>query len=84
MTDNSTKGNSTAEQLRAYVQRIERLSEERKTMSEDINSVFAEAKNNGYDVKALKAIIKLRAADANEIAEQEALIDLYKNALGMI
>ena len=84
MTVQPMKNNTTQDQLRAYVSRIERLEEERKAMNEDITAVFQEAKSNGYDVKALKSIIKIRKADPSELAEQEAIIDLYKNALGMI
>ena len=73
----------TKDQLRSIVERIERLEEEKKTISDDIRDVYAEAKGNGYDVKALRTIVRLRKQDANERAEQEAILDTYMNALGM-
>lgn len=72
------------DQLRAIIERIERLEEEKKTISDDIRDVYAEAKGNGYDVKALRTIVRMRKQDANERAEQEALVDLYRHALGML
>ncbi len=72
------------EQLRAYVERIERLEDEKKSISDDIRDVYAEAKGNGYDVKAMRQIVKLRKQEAHERQEQEAILDLYKHALGMI
>ena len=72
-----------ADQLRAFVERIERLEEEKKAISDDIKDIYAEAKGNGYDVKALRQIIRLRKQDANERQEMEALLDLYLHALGM-
>ena len=73
-----------ADQLKAIVERIERLSEEGKTISDDIRDVYAEAKGNGYDVKALRAIVKERKQDANERAEHETILDTYRAALGML
>jgi uncharacterized protein (UPF0335 family) len=72
------------DQLRAFVERIERLEEEKKTISDDIRDVYAEAKGNGYDVKALRAIIRLRKQDKDERQEQEAILETYMHALGMI
>jgi uncharacterized protein (UPF0335 family) len=72
------------EQLRAYVERIERLEEEKKGIADDIRDVYAEAKGNGYDVTAMRQIIKLRKQEAHERHEQESILDLYKHALGMI
>jgi len=71
-------------QLRAIVERIERLEEEKKTISEDIKDVYGEAKGNGYDVKALRTIIRMRKQDANERAEQETILETYLQALGML
>ena len=71
------------DQLRSIIERIERLEEEKKTIADDIRDVYAEAKGNGYDVKALRTIVRLRKQDANERAEQEAILDTYLNALGM-
>jgi uncharacterized protein (UPF0335 family) len=71
------------EQLTAFVERIERLEEEKKGISDDIKEVYAEAKGNGFDVKVLRKVISLRKQDASERAEQEAILDLYLQALGM-
>lgn len=71
------------DQLRAFVERIERMEEEKKAISEDIREIYAEAKGNGFDTKVLRMIIKIRKRDAAERAEQEALLDLYLTALGM-
>ncbi len=72
------------EQLKAIIERIERLEEEKKTISEDIRDVFAEAKGNGYDVKALRTIVRMRKQDANERQEQETILETYMQALGML
>ncbi|WP_245408382.1 DUF2312 domain-containing protein [Zhengella mangrovi] len=72
-----------AGQLRSIIERIERLEEEKKTIADDIKEVYAEAKGNGFDTKALRTIVRLRKQDANERQEQEAMLDLYKAALGM-
>lgn len=70
--------------LRAFVERIERLDEERKSISDDIRDVFAEAKANGFDVKALRAIVRLRKQDPQARAEHEAILGVYLVALGMV
>lgn len=72
-----------ASQLRSIIERIERLEEEKKTISDDIKDVYAEAKGTGFDTKALRTIVRLRKKDANERQEEEAILDLYKAALGM-
>ena len=72
------------DQLKAFIERIERLEEEKKTISDDIRDVYAESKANGFDTKALRAVIRLRKQDANERAEHEAILDTYLNALGML
>lgn len=72
------------DQLKAIVERIERLEEEKKTIADDIRDVFAEAKGNGFDVKALRTIIRMRKQDANERAEQETILETYLQALGML
>ena len=69
--------------LRSFVERIERLEEEKKSISDDIRDVYAEAKANGYDAKTLRKVVSLRKLDSMEREEQEALLDLYMNALGM-
>jgi len=72
------------DQLKSIVERIERLEEEKKTISDDIRDVYAESKGNGFDVKALRAIIRLRRQDPNERQEQETILETYMQALGMI
>ena len=70
-------------QLRAFIERIERLEEEKKTISDDIKQIYLEAKSSGFDAKAIRAIIRLRKKEDRERQEEEAMIDLYKDALGM-
>ncbi len=79
------EGGSTvaAGQLRAFVERIERLEEDKKTISEDIKEVYAELKGTGFDTKAVRTIIRLRKKDQAERQEEETILDLYMNALGM-
>jgi len=72
------------DQLKAIIERIERLEEEKKTISDDIRDVYAEAKGNGFDVKALRTIVRLRKQDANERAEEETILETYMQALGML
>ncbi|MFC5421303.1 MAG: DUF2312 domain-containing protein [Stutzerimonas stutzeri] len=70
------------DQLKSIVQRIERLEEEKKTIADDIKEVYAEAKGNGYDVKVLRKVIALRKRDLDERKEEEAILDLYLQAVG--
>jgi len=70
-------------QLRSFIERIERLEEEKKTLSDDIKDVYAELKGNGFDAKAVRIIIRLRKKEEHERQEEEAMIQLYKDALGM-
>lgn len=72
------------EQLLSVIERIERLNEEKQGIADDIREVYGEAKANGYDTKVLRAIITLRKQDAAEREEQDALMDLYLTALGMV
>lgn len=72
-----------AGELRQFVERIERLEQEKKDLAEQVREIYAESKARGYDIKALRAIISLRKRDKDDIAEQEAIIDMYKEALGM-
>ena len=72
------------DQLKAIIERIERLEEEKKTISDDIRDVYAESKGNGFDVKALRTIIRLRKQDPNERQEEETILETYMQALGMI
>ncbi|HLN08707.1 MAG TPA: DUF2312 domain-containing protein [Xanthobacteraceae bacterium] len=72
------------DQLKAFVERIERLEEEKKVIADDIKDVYAEAKANGYDTKALRTVVRLRKQDSDERKEQEAILDTYLQALGML
>ena len=72
-----------ADQLKSFVERIERLEGEKKTITEDIGDVYAEAKANGYDTAILREVIRVRRQDKSEREEREALLDLYMQALGM-
>jgi uncharacterized protein (UPF0335 family) len=69
--------------LKALVERIERLEEEKKAIADDIRDVYGEAKGNGYDVKALRQVVRMRKQDKQERAEQEAILQTYLDALGM-
>lgn len=72
-----------AAQLRAVIQRIESLESDKQEIADDIKEIYAEAKGTGFDTKAIRTIVKLRKLDTAERQEQEAIIDLYKAALGM-
>ena len=86
MADDITDTSQTvaAGQLRAFIERIERLEEEKRTVADDIKEVFAEAKGTGFDTKAMRSIIRLRKKDQAERQEEETILDLYKAALGMV
>ncbi|HTO41945.1 MAG TPA: DUF2312 domain-containing protein [Rhizomicrobium sp.] len=71
------------DQLRSFIERIERLEEERAALSADIKEVYSEAKGTGFDTKAMRAVIRLRKLDTADRQEQEAILDLYLSALGM-
>jgi uncharacterized protein (UPF0335 family) len=73
-----------AGQLRAFIERVERLEEEKKTIADDIKEVYAEMKGTGFDTKAVRTIVRLRKKDQEERQEEEAILDLYKAALGMV
>ena len=72
------------DQLKAFVERVERLEEEKKAIADDVRDVYAEAKANGFDVKALRTVVRLRKQDVNERKEQEAILETYLHALGML
>lgn len=76
-------GGIAGDQLRSVVERIERLEEEKTALAADIREIYAEAKGNGFDTKALRQILKLRKMDVSERHEQEAVLHLYMRALGM-
>lgn len=83
MTEPAKSNDIAGDQLRAFVERIERLEEEKKVISDDIREVYAEAKGNGFDVKILRMVIALRKKQPHEREEQDAILDLYMNAIGM-
>ncbi len=72
------------DQLKAFVERVERLEEEKKAIADDIRDVYAEAKGNGFDIKTLRVVVRLRKQDANERKEHEAILETYLHALGML
>jgi len=73
----------TADELRQFIERIERLDAEKKDIGDQQKEVMAEAKGRGYDVKVIRKLIMLRRRDQGEVAEEEAVLELYKEALGM-
>ena len=82
--DQQTAHRFAKDHLKAFVERVERLEEEKKAIADDIRDVYAEAKGNGFDVKALRTVIRLRKLDVNERKEQEAVLETYLHALGML
>ena len=79
-----TKTSFAHGQLRTIVERIERLEEEKKTIAADIKEVYAEAKGNGFDTRILRKVISLRKKEASEREEEQSMLDLYMEALGMV
>lgn len=77
-------GGNAQEQLKSIIERIERLEEEKAATASDIRDIYTEAKGNGYDAKAIRKIIQMRKQDAAERAEQEAVLETYMHALGML
>ena len=76
-------GGIAGERLKSFIERIERLEEEKRALAEDIKEVFSEAKGVGFDVRTMRQILRLRRMDQDDLDEQEALLDTYKRALGM-
>jgi uncharacterized protein (UPF0335 family) len=72
------------DRLKSFIERIERLEEEKRALAEDIKEVFAEAKGTGFDTKIMRQIIKIRKMDKDDLDEQETLLDVYMRALGMV
>jgi uncharacterized protein (UPF0335 family) len=72
------------DRLRSFIERIERLEEEKATLSEDIKEVYSEAKGTGFDVKIMRQIIRLRKMESGDRNEMEEILDVYKRALGMM
>ncbi len=83
MADQANVGGVGADQLRSFVERIERLEDEKSEVQAQIKDVFAEAKNEGFDVKTLRQIVRLRKMKPHDRSEQEELLEVYKSALGM-
>ena len=86
MTETATNAESyrvTADELRQFIERIERLDAEKKDLAEQQKEVMAEAKGRGYDTKVIRKGVALRKRDENDIAEEEAVLEMYKEALGM-
>ncbi len=79
----SVPGGTTADQLRSIIERIENLEEEKANLTTDIREIYSEAKGNGFDVKALRAIVRMRKKDDHERLEEEAVLATYMHALGM-
>ena len=86
MSDTPQAGHNVIakDQLKSIIERVERLEEEKKATADDIRDVYMEAKGTGYDVKALRAIVKMRKQDSDERREQEAVLETYMHALGML
>jgi uncharacterized protein (UPF0335 family) len=78
-----SEGAVSDDQLRLFIERIERLEEERKGISDDVRDVYSEAKSQGYDSKIMKQIVRLRKMSHDDRQEMEAILDLYKSALGL-
>lgn len=78
-----SEDNVAADQLRLFIERIERLEEEKRNLAEDIKDVYAEAKSNGYITKTMREIVKLRRLETHVRQEADALLDTYRNALGL-
>jgi uncharacterized protein (UPF0335 family) len=86
MSDAATStdvGGIAADRLRSFIERIERLEEEKKGIMDDIKDIYAEAKGTGFDTKVMRQIIRIRKMESNDRQEMEALLDLYKSALGI-
>lgn len=75
--------NAAAEMLRSFIERIERLEEERTNIGSDVKDVYAEAKGRGYDTKAIRALVRLRKKEPHEREEEEQLLELYRQAIGV-
>ena len=77
-------GGIAADRLRSFLERVERLEEEKAGLTADIREVYAEAKGSGFDIKTMRQIVKLRRIDKDDLDEQETLLDVYKRAIGML
>nr|WP_288959841.1 DUF2312 domain-containing protein [uncultured Sulfitobacter sp.] len=85
--ENAAKGSNSgavaADQLRLFIERVERLEEEKKGIADDIRDVYSEAKGQGYDPKIMRQIVRLRKMETHDRQEMEAILDTYKSALGL-
>ncbi len=81
--DAKDAGGLSGQRLKAYIERIERLEEEKAGLAEDVKDIYAEAKGTGFDVKTMRAVVKLRKMDTEKRREQEELLELYKSAIGI-
>jgi uncharacterized protein (UPF0335 family) len=77
------EGNVAADQLRLFIERIERLEEEKKGLTDDVRDVYSEAKANGYDPKIMRMVVRLRKMEAHTRQEQDAILETYRSALGL-
>ncbi len=84
MSDANDAYNVTADELRQFIERFEQLEAEKKDVAEQQKELMAEAKGRGYDTKVMKKVVALRKRKPDDIAEEEAVLDMYKSALGMI
>lgn len=84
MTPGIGDNNINADRLRSIVERIERMEEERKSIVSDIKDIYSEAKGAGFEVRALRQLIKLRSMNEADVVEQETMLDIYRRALGGI
>ena len=78
-----SEGNVAADQLRLFIERIERLEEEKKGIADDVRDVYSEAKGSGYDTKTMRAIVRLRRMESHVRQEADALLETYRTALGL-
>lgn len=78
------RGGVAGERLKSFIERIERLEEEKRALAADIKEVYSEAKGAGFDIKTMRELIKIRRMDEDDLDEREALLDTYKRALGMM
>lgn len=83
MSDEQQSYGVASEELRQFIERIERLEEEKKDITDQIKEVFAESKGRGYDTKAMRAILRIRKREPDDVAEEEAIVEMYKAALNM-
>ena len=84
MVENPASNTVAADQLRSFIERLERLDEEIKGLNEDKSDIYKEAKSNGFDAKVMRRVLAIRKQDASERQEQDAILAMYLSALGML